>query len=134
MLTVLLIEDTAVIRMIVRQQLLSIGVTRIHVASDGVEALQILKNQDDIDLIISDWHMSPMDGLTFCGMMKKMPSQRGRYMPVVFISSDPKLADVAKREKVLDASRHLGIIGILPKPFTTEQLREKLSIGVGIHI
>lgn len=132
MLNVLIVEDTATFRMMVRQQLLSMGMAKVHVASDGAEALQILKNNKDIDLIVSDWHMAPMDGLTFCGMVQQTPALRGRQIPVVFMTADSKLADEDKRAKVLAASSHLGIIAILPKPFSAEQLRSALSAGCGL--
>jgi two-component system, chemotaxis family, chemotaxis protein CheY len=132
MLNVLIVEDTATFRMMVRQQLLSMNMAKVYVAADGAEALQTLKNNKDIDLIVSDWHMAPMDGLTFCGMVQQTPSLRGRQIPVVFMTGDNKLADEDRREKVLAASRHLGIIAILPKPFTAEQLRSALSAGAGI--
>lgn len=132
MLNVLIVEDTATFRMMVRQQLLSMGMAKVYVASDGAEALQILKNNKDIDLIVSDWHMAPMDGLTFCGMVQQTPALRGRQIPVVFMTADSKLADEDKRAKVLAASSHLGIIAILPKPFSAEQLRNALSAGCGL--
>lgn len=134
MLNVLIVEDTATFRMLVRQQLLSMNMAKVYVAADGAEALKMLKNNKDIDLIISDWHMAPMDGLTFCGMVQQTPALRGRQIPVVFMSADNKLADDDRREKVLAASRHLGIIAILPKPFTAEQLRAALSAGAGIQL
>ena len=134
MLNVLIVEDTATFRMMVRQQLLSMGMAKVHVASDGAEALQILKNNKDIDLVISDWHMAPMDGLTFCGMIQQTPALRGRQTPVIFMTADAKLADEEKRAKVLAASAHLGIIAILPKPFTQEQLRQALSVGGGVAL
>lgn len=131
MLNVLIVEDTATFRMMVRQQLLSMNMSKVYVASDGAEALQILKNNKDIDLVVSDWHMAPMDGLTFCGMVQQTPALRGRQIPVIFMTADAKLADEERREKVLAASAHLGIIAILPKPFTPEQLRAALSTGSG---
>lgn len=134
MLNVLIVEDTATFRMMVRQQLLSMGMSKVHVASDGAEALQILKNNKDIDLVVSDWHMAPMDGLTFCGMIQQTPALRGRQIPVIFMTADAKLADEDKRAKVLAASGHLGIIAILPKPFSPEQLRHALSVGGGVTL
>lgn len=134
MLNVLLVEDTATFRAIVRHQLLAMNMDTVHVAADGQEALAELRRNPDIDLIISDWHMAPMDGLTFCGMVRRVPGLAGRRLPVVFMTADAKLADEDRRRRVLEASGHLGIIAILPKPFTTAQLREALSVGAGIRV
>ncbi|WP_448202580.1 response regulator [Azospirillum sp. sgz302134] len=66
MFNILLVEDSSAIRAIVRQQLLGLKMREVVMAANGQEALGILKKRDDIDAVISDWHMEPMDGLSFC--------------------------------------------------------------------
>jgi two-component system chemotaxis response regulator CheY len=58
---ILIVDDVKTMRKIVRQTLSQIGYLNVKEAENGIEALQIFKN-DNFDLIISDWHMPEMDG------------------------------------------------------------------------
>lgn len=134
MFKVLLVEDTATFRAIIRHQLLALNLDEVVMAADGAEALTILRDREDIDLIISDWHMAPMDGLTFCAAVQQSPRLKGRQMPVVFMTGDAGFADPDKRERALEQARGLGIVDILPKPFTSDRLKAALSKGVGMRL
>ncbi|MBP2295350.1 response regulator [Azospirillum rugosum] len=134
MFTILLVEDSSAIRAIVRQQLLGLKMKEVVMTANGEEALNVLKKRDDIDAVISDWHMEPMDGLSFCTAVQKNPRLKGRQLPVIFITADPKLADEDTRDKVMESARRLGIVDIVTKPFTQEGLRTALSKGLGFQV
>lgn len=134
MFTILLVEDSSAIRAIIRQQLLGLKMQQVVMAANGAEALGILKKRDDIDLIVSDWHMEPMDGLAFCTAVQKNPRLKGRQLPVIFITADPKLACEDMRERVMESAQRLGIVGILPKPFTVDELRAAVSKALGMLV
>lgn len=134
MIKVLLVEDTATFRAIIRHQLLALTVREVVVAANGQEALKLLTDHGDIDAIISDWHMEPMDGLQFCATVQRSPQLKGRRMPVIFMTSDAKLADAEIRARAAARARDLGIVDILPKPFSPEQLRAALSKAVGMRL
>ncbi len=127
MLKVLVVEDLAIVRSLIRQQLAALGITRVTEAEDGASALTLLKREPDIDLILCDWHMTPMDGLEFCAQVQAIPYLGGRKIPVLFMTGDQKLADAKRRRRTLDSARDLGIVDILIKPFGSEALREKLA-------
>lgn len=131
MLRVLVVEDMATFRMIVRRQLAAVGVHAVAMAADGSEALDLLEQEPDFDLILCDWHMAPMDGLTFCGKVQKINYLRGRRIPILFMTADAKLADPERRRRALEQARGLGIIDIITKPFNIADLREVLARGLG---
>ncbi len=133
MTKILIVEDTATFRAILRHQLVSIGYTNIWMAADGGEALKMLQAEDDFDAIICDWHMHPMDGLTFCGVVQSIPTTRGRAIPVLFMSADPKLADPEKRARMIEPARKVGIVDILPKPFDVAELKATLARCIGLE-
>ena len=134
MTKILIVEDTATFRAILRHQLVGLGVTDIWMAADGGEALKMLQAESNFDAIICDWHMHPMDGLTFCGVVQSIPTTRERPIPVLFMTSDPKLADPEKRARMLEPARKLGIVEILPKPFDVPELKATLNRCIGAEV
>lgn len=131
MLKVLVVEDTATFRMIIRRQLAAVGIHSVAMAADGTEAIDLLEQEPDIDLILCDWHMAPMDGLTFCGKVQQTNYLRGRKIPILFMTGDNKLADPERRRRALQQARGLGIIDIIMKPFNVADLRDVLTRGLG---
>jgi len=126
-LKVLLVEDVRMIRAMILNQLAELGVTEVPTASDGGQALETLGREPDVDIILCDWHMEPMDGLTFCARVRSHPGLGGRHIPVVFMTCDDRLADSDKRRRTLEPAKGLGIVGILLKPLTTDDLRAALT-------
>ncbi len=116
------------LRTLIRHQLEQIGFTRIVTTCNGAEALALLSCEPDVDLILCDWHMEPIDGLEFCARVQATPYLGGRRIPVLFMTSDQRLAeDPAKRRRALESARELGINEILIKPFTADDIRTKLQ-------
>lgn len=62
---VLIVEDSLVYRRLLSRMLTQWGYI-VSEAENGVDALAILENQP-VSLVISDWEMPEMNGLTLCG-------------------------------------------------------------------
>lgn len=92
---------------------------KVHEAGDGVEALAKL-SQEKVGLILSDINMPNMDGLELLGKLKTTDGLKD--VPVVMITTEGGQA------KVLEAV-NLGAAGYVRKPFTAEQIKEKL-VGI----
>ncbi len=133
-LKAMVVDDTATFRMIVHHSLVALGVNSVCLASDGEDGLKMLSCESDIGVIICDWHMHPMDGLTFCTKIKDVPELGGRTIPVIFMTSDPKLADPEKRARMLEPARGIGIVDVLPKPFTPADLAAVLNQTLGLQL
>jgi len=131
MLKVLVVEDTITYQMIVRRQLAALGINSVVMTADGQAALDLLRREPDVDVILCDWHMAPMDGLTFCAAVQTIPYLRGRKIPVVFMTGDTKLADPTKRQRALGPAHSLGITEILIKPFNVADLKQVLTRCAG---
>lgn len=118
---VLIVDDSAAIRKILQRVLLQtdVPIGKFLEAGDGAEALAALKDHK-VGLILSDINMPNMDGLQFLHELKSRPELRG--VPVVMITTEGSQA------KVLEAV-NLGAVGYVKKPFTAEQIKEKL-IGI----
>ena len=116
---VLVVDDSAAIRKILQRVLRQTGMAigAIHEAGDGQEALDVLQRVKP-GLILTDINMPKMDGLQFLAAMKETESWRD--IPVVMITTEGGEA------KVGEAVR-LGAAGYVRKPFTADQIKEKLS-------
>ena len=118
-LDVLIVDDSAAIRKILqrvlRQTDLPLG--EIHEAGDGTEAVDILKSRS-FGLVLSDINMPQMDGLQLLARVKEMEHMKN--VPVIMITTE------GGQGKVMEAVQ-LGATGYVRKPFTAEQLKEKLA-------
>lgn len=118
-LDVLIVDDSAAIRKILQRVLRQTDIPfgNVYEAGDGVEALDALKGRQ-IHLILSDINMPNMDGLQLLGQLKS--SSEWKHVPVVMITTEGSQA------KVMEAVQ-LGAAGYVRKPFTADQIKDKLS-------
>ena len=116
---VLIVDDSAAIRKILQRMLKSAGVAmgRILEAGDGLEALAQLKGQA-VQLILSDINMPNMDGIQLLSELKSRVEFRN--VPVIMVTTEGGEA------KVMEAVQ-LGASGYVRKPFTGDQIKEKLA-------
>ena len=122
---VLIVDDSAAVRKILQRVLNQAGVPvgKVYEATNGVEALESLR-ADPVGLILSDINMPHMDGLELLGRIRA--ESRWANVPVVIITTEGGQA------KVMEAVR-LGASGYLRKPFTTDQIREKLNALIQVQ-
>lgn len=118
-LDVLIVDDSAAIRKILRRVLIQAEVPLgdVYEAGDGIEALECLRN-NTVGLIFSDINMPNMDGIQMLREIKA--NDRWKSIPVVMISTEGSEA------KVMEAVS-LGANGYVRKPFTADQIKEKLA-------
>ncbi|MBM3756379.1 MAG: response regulator [Acidobacteria bacterium] len=117
-LDVLIVDDSAAIRKILQRVLMQTDMTfgEIQEAADGLEAIEKLK-QRQFNLVLSDINMPNMDGIQLLGQMRA--NAQWSDIPVVMITTEGSQA------KVLEAV-DLGARGYVRKPFTADQIKEKL--------
>ncbi|MFZ3217040.1 MAG: response regulator [Candidatus Acidiferrales bacterium] len=118
-LRVLIVDDSAVMRKIVERALRQAGldIGEVLEASNGAEAL-VEAEKGSIDIILSDINMPIMDGLEFLKNLSGVEAAKG--VPVVMITTEGSEARVVE---ALSA----GARGYLRKPFTSEQVKERVS-------
>jgi two-component system chemotaxis response regulator CheY len=93
--------------------------TEIIEASDGAEALQILRNERlELDVVLLDWSMPRLDGIGLLKAMKVMAPVK--EIPVIMVTSQSQQGHVAE-------ALRWGARDYVVKPFTEETLREKFA-------
>ena len=109
---ILIVDDLKVIQITVIRLLQKMGYDNIKQAFFVKEAIHIL-DDNDIDLIISDWHMMGESGLD---LLKKAHSiDRTAGIPFIMLTAD------AERERIIEAAKE-GIEGYLIKPVSFQKL------------
>lgn len=114
---VLVVDDFATMRRIVKNILVQLGFKNIVEADDGTTAMDVLKSEK-IDLIISDWNMPKMTGLDL----------------LKHVRGEAKLADIPFIMVTAEAQQDNIILAVkakvsqyIVKPFTAETLGEKID-------
>jgi DNA-binding NtrC family response regulator len=113
MATILLADDDAAVRDLVRRALSAEGHT-VHATQDGQEALDYLNaSGGDIDLLVTDVDMPQLDGITLAE--KALVLKPG--LAIILMSGFSDQLERAARLRV----RHLLSIS---KPFTLDQIKQ----------
>ena len=120
---VLIVDDSSVMRKIVEKSLRQAGLELDQVleASNGAEGLAEVQ-KGALDLILSDINMPAMDGLEFLKNLAGLECAKG--IPVVMITTEGSEARVVE---ALSA----GAKGYIRKPFTPEQVKERVAPLIG---
>ncbi|MCX7913360.1 MAG: chemotaxis response regulator CheY [Thermodesulfovibrionales bacterium] len=114
---ILVVDDFATMRRIVKNILKQIGFENIEEAEDGEQAFNKLKT-GGFKFVVSDWNMPNLDGL---GLLKKVRSDPElKNIPVLMVTAE------AEKEKVIEAIK-AGVSNYIVKPFTAETLKEKMD-------
>lgn len=123
-ISALIVDDSSVMRKIVERTLRQAGISlaRVLEASNGVEALAMLRNEH-VDLILSDINMPNMDGLEFLRQMRS--ENLAADVPVVMITTESSEEHV--REAIV-----AGAHGYIRKPFTAEQVKDRVLPLIGL--
>lgn len=122
-LRVLLVDDNKLTRRMMERVLRAFGCSQICHASDGAEALETARLYFRPNVILTDWDMKPMDGLTFVSTLR-MTQPSSANIPVVMVSA--RTSEAAVRT-ALDA----GVDQYLPKPVDPAALFNVLSLATG---
>lgn len=125
---VLVVDDMASIRDLVKNQLRTMNFTEIMEAEDGTDAWTMIENQfaqaNPIELVISDWNMPNMKGLE---LLKKVRSHSNFIqLPFILLTSE------ADREQVTEAVM-AGVSQYIVKPFSGKVFEEKLKTAYNKH-
>lgn len=116
-MTVLVVDDFATMRRIIRNILRDLEFKKILEAEDGTAAIDILKTQK-VDLIISDWNMPKMSGLELLQWVRS--NEDTKDLPFLMITAE------AQKENVIKAVK-AKVSNYIVKPFTAQTLAEKLE-------
>lgn len=111
---VLIVEDSAATRELLRAAVEVVSETDVHTAVNGFDALKLLPRHR-FELIITDINMPDINGLELINFVKKNPHYRD--VPLFIVTTEG-------REQDRDRGLRLGANEYLVKPFASELLGE----------
>ena len=121
---VLIVDDSKMDRTLMQKALEPLGVN-VFEATNGVEALEMLKAKDrDVDAMLIDIEMPKMDGYTLAGEIRKY--SKYRYLPLIAVTSRTSKTDRLRGVEV-------GMTEYITKPYSPEYLenvvKKNLKLG-----
>jgi two-component system chemotaxis response regulator CheY len=119
--SVLVVDDQQSMRGICKYILTQLGFTNIIEAKSGRDALGKLEKQN-VDLIISDWNMEDIDGLTLLRVIRKHPKTSG--MPFIMATGR------SDKEQVKEAISS-GVNNYIIKPFDAATMKKRIEAVIG---
>jgi two-component system, chemotaxis family, chemotaxis protein CheY len=117
-LRVLLVEDDPAIAKLLQLMLMSMDVTLVHAANDGVQALKYLgENEGAVNTLLCDWNMPHMTGTALLRQVRTVDPM----MRFIMVTGRATL-------DLVHEARGLGVAAFITKPFYAETIREKLEL------
>ena len=114
---VLVVDDSAVMRQIIKKNLKELGFGELSEAENGAAGLK-KAGEEPVDLIVSDWNMPNMTGLEFLKAVRADADLKG--IAFIMVTSE------ADKEKIMEAVQ-AGVNQYIVKPFNAIQLEEKIK-------
>jgi len=121
-INVMIVDDQQSMRGICKYILTQLGFTNIIEAKSGRDALGKLE-KSPVDLIISDWNMEDIDGLTLLRVIRKHPKTQG--MPFIMATGR------SDKEQVKEAISS-GVNNYIIKPFDASTMKKRIEAVIGV--
>lgn len=119
---IMVVEDDPLMRTFTVNTLKRLGVVQLHECGDGTAALKAA-GAFRPDIILTDIHMQPMDGLAFVQKLRSSPSAALESTQVIFMSAD------SSRE-TFSAALPLGVAAYIVKPPRLADLKNKIEAAL----
>jgi len=116
-LVFLVVDDMAPMRKVTTGQLRLMGANTILAASNGLEALQLLRSRR-VDIVLSDWNMPVMSGLDLLQAVRNDP--KFSHLPFIMITAE------TERIRIEEAIGN-GVTSLLIKPYTAADLMMRVE-------
>jgi two-component system chemotaxis response regulator CheY len=117
-LNVLLVDDSAFARKLVRALLYNIGVKSILEAEDGIAALEVIRTSPP-DVIILDWEMPLLNGPELVRIVRSPGVFPAPDVPIIMLSAH------GERWRIIESMK-LGVNEFLCKPVSAQALLDRL--------
>ncbi len=117
---ILVVDDFSTVVRIFKTLLKQAGFDHVDGAADGEEALARMKERD-YGLVISDWHMAPVNGLDL--LRRTRSDEQLSKVPFIMVSAE------SSPEKMAEAKAE-GAAAYLVKPFDAMTLKARIHTAL----
>lgn len=116
---VLVAEDNVPMQDLLQSILETFGVKDILRARNGDEGFRIFTRENP-DIVITDWMMTPVDGISLSRMIRTNPNSVNQFVPIILMTG------FSEKRRVVQA-RDAGITEFLVKPFNARDLYRRIA-------
>ncbi|MDR2869781.1 MAG: response regulator, partial [Deferribacteraceae bacterium] len=88
---IITVDDSSTMRRIIKNTLVKLGFATVLEAENGVEALEVM-SKNHIDMIVTDWNMPEMDGLTYVKTVRAKDEYK--ETPILMITTEAAKEDI----------------------------------------
>jgi two-component system, chemotaxis family, chemotaxis protein CheY len=113
-LGVMIVDDNRHMRSLLCSIMHALGIKRMKEVADGESALTEI-GAFEPDIVLTDWHMEPMDGITLVKTIRHSPDDLVRYVPIIMLSGHSDMVRVRE-------ARDCGVHEFLTKPVSAQSL------------
>lgn len=122
-INILVVDDSAVMRSMIKKTILNSGVEvgEIYEAGNGQAGLEVLATEW-LDILFIDVNMPVMDGMEMLEKVRENPEYVDLPILIVSTESNPERIEIIQKMNA----------GFVHKPFTPEVLRERILEAIGV--
>ena len=117
-LSLMVVDDNHHMRALVRALLASMQIQQIDEVADAALALERMKDRQ-IDILITDFLMSPLDGIDLTKLIRTSSDSPNTYLPIIMLTG------FSERHRV-EAARDAGVTEFVRKPLNARTLYERI--------
>jgi two-component system, chemotaxis family, chemotaxis protein CheY len=118
-LSMLVVEDTPPMQKLIVSVLEALGIKNVETCTNGQAAFDTFCKGNH-DIILSDWQMTPIDGIELTRLIRKHPSSPNRMVPIILITGYSAWPRV-------EEARNAGVTEFLVKPFTANDMARRIA-------
>lgn len=118
-LSMLVVEDTQPMQKLLVSVLEALGIKNVETCANGQDAFRLFCSHSH-DIVLSDWQMDPVDGISLTRMIRKHHLSPNRLAPVILITGYSAWPRV-------EEARDAGVTEFLVKPFTAHDLARRIA-------
>ena len=115
----MVVDDSGNMLNLIATILLAIGVRETFEALDGETALSELRHFKP-NIIITDWHMEPMNGVEFVKKVRRGKRSPDPFVPIIMLTGHTEMSLVVE-------ARDAGINEFLVKPISPKSLLSRIT-------
>lgn len=117
--SVLVIDDAPLMLGLIKSLLLTFGVGNVLTAENGETGFKIFCEFNP-DIVIADWMMIPMNGISFTRRVRTNPLSPNPFVPVILMTG-------FSQKRCVFQARDAGVTEFIIKPFNARDLYRRIA-------
>ncbi len=118
-ISVLIVEDNQPMAQVSKSILETFGIQNVIIARHGEEGFSTFCRANP-DIVLADWMMKPMDGITLTRMIRTESRSPNPFVPIILMTG------FSEKSRVMEA-RDAGVTEFLVKPFLAKDLYKRFA-------